>query len=155
MEGIRSKGKKLINQSKRNPHVAIFILLLCLSTSLNSILISSMGLPIFLDSLMRPNDYEIVASEQFKIASQTNPRSAVLIQKQTHPSFSVDQKDTLCSMNLYGLYSLEKPLLVQNESIDSTEIIGKVITFIPPNSIDNFAFAWWQQTKGFIQHLQS
>jgi hypothetical protein len=155
MEGIQKQERKVIDRCTRHPHVIIFCFLLFFSISLNGILISSMGLPIFLDSLMNPADYEIISSEQLRILEQSNTGSAALIQKQTHPSFSIDQKDILCSLDLSGFYTIEQSSLDQNNSTNAIDIIGKVITFIPSNSINSIAFSWWQQTKGFVQHFKS
>lgn len=155
MEGVVKLGNKLINTSIKHPHASIFCFLLCCSIVLNGLLLSSIGLPQLIDSLMHPNEYEIIDSDQFIILDQSKQGSKVLIQKQTHPSFSMDKKDTLCSRNSYGIYIIGKPLIVQNDSIDHIEIIGKVIMFIPDNSIDGIALAWWQQTKGFMQRFQS
>lgn len=155
MKAVAILAHNIINCFRNHPHASIFTFLLCGSIILHGIVISSIGLPLFIDSFMHPNEYELIASDQFIILDHYEQGSKVLIQKQTHPSFSINQNDTLCSRNHFGLYRIEESLTGQNDSITSVEIIGKVIMVIPDNSLESIAIAWYQQTKEFIQQIQA
>lgn len=155
MEGIKRPINQIANKITNHPHISIFCLLLVVSILINSIMISFMGISSFVDSFNNPTDYIFLPSDQLKDSSSQIMHGAAIVQKQSHPFFSMNQTETICIQNAQGTYTIRSQTTRFIDSKDSNQIIGKVITVIPDTPLSMIACLWWKQSIQIINTIDS
>lgn len=155
MEGIKSVTKKILTFISKYPHQSIFCILFIFSILINSVLISYMGIPAFIDSFNNPSKYELLSSDQLTLESSEH-YGAVIIEKQSFDDSSKNNPTGfLCFKSSPGTYTIYSQTREGIDASLSNEFIGEVITVIPDNPVSLFACLWWQQTIEFKNNLLS
>lgn len=155
MEGNNTGTKKFLNNIVNHPHITIFICLLVVSLSFNTVMISSMGFSSFIDSFTNPCEYVLLNQDQLIDENRQLGQFAVIVQKQSHPKFSAHSTEKLCFQHPRGWYTFHSQTTQSMSSSDQGQVIGKVISTIPQNPLSSLSCLWWQKTNQFIQNLKS
>ncbi|MBS3801377.1 MAG: hypothetical protein KGY65_01355 [Candidatus Thermoplasmatota archaeon] len=156
MEGSKRKIIKITNKISKHPHTTVLCLLLLISILVNSMMISFLGLSTFIDSFNHPSDYILLSSDQIKDSSSKIVHGTAVIQKQSHPSFSMNETESLCIENTQGTYIIcsQTTQSIVSKHTTQSRIVGKVITLIPDIPLSKISCLWWQQTIQIIKSIE-
>lgn len=147
--------KKIVKKA-----VKIFIFLLIVN--LPFLTMSSMlSLDVFLDSFENPEQYIFIENDQQIIESNVNEGDYILIQKASHPSFEVNEKDIiiyyeynsgLVCNKVYQTHYLgaTRRYYIENNNgeitdnpVHDAQVIGKVINFIDDTIWNQLSIKLW------------
>lgn len=156
MEGRKRKIIQITNEISKHPHITVLCLLLLLSILVNSMMISFLGLSTFIDSFNHPSDYILLSSDQIKDSSSQLVHGTAVIQKQSHPSFSMNETEPLCIEHTKGTYTIcsQPTQSIVSKHTTQSHIFGKVITLIPDTPLSKISCLWWQQTIQIIRSIE-
>jgi len=155
MEGLWRIKKTIISTGKHHPHHIIFACLLLISIISNSIMISHIGIPTFIDSFTHSEDYLFLSSDQFTTNSMKHSEYALIVQKESLNLTSLNEHQNWCYETTTGCYLIQSQTTHQTDPIESKECIGRVVTRIPSTPFSVFSFEWWQHTIRLLDNVRS
>jgi len=118
-----------------------------------------LGVDTFLDSFENPDSYVYLKDSESISGVKTSQQGYIIIQKIEHPSFSINEKDTVLYFNFEGFLECNKINEVKGvgtfaryymgesssseEPVFKNQIVGKVIKVLDENILTYFSLRIW------------
>ena len=120
-----------------------------------------LGMDIFLDSFEKPEYYLYLSSSRYSISSTSTDKYFMVIQKSTHPDFSLQNGDKIIyytddgKLECYEIKSVNSIGLIKNyrvnkeddeinqNTIYNTQIIGKIVKIVGDNLFNTISMEIW------------
>lgn len=136
MEGLKRKNwKNSLKKTIQNKEIALLVVFILCGIIINGIVLQHLGPTVFIDSFKNPTAYTIV------VTKEGSDKVSFVVQKTSHPDFSVKPNDELFCLTSYGTYDT----IVATSSLGTygDMIIGKIIERHKDNAIEQISFDIW------------
>jgi hypothetical protein len=141
---------------KENIKTAVKTLIFLSITALPFLTLTNViGIDTFLDSFENPENYTYFKNNKYLQSTKIKDRNYIIIQKSDHPSFQIQEGDTImyCTVNgeiachkiyqIYGDETLKKYSIQEKNVVYGDQIIGKVIKTLDNNIWNEFVINIW------------
>jgi len=136
MEGLKRKNwKNGLKKTILTKELALLVFFIVFGTIANGIVLQHLGPTVFIDSFKNPTAYTIV------VTREGPDKVSFVVQKTSHPDFSVKPNDKLFCLTSYGTYDT----IVATSSFGTYDdmVIGKIIERHKDNAIEQISFDTW------------
>ena len=135
MEGLKRKDWTVtLRILFKRKEMMIFVSFIIFGSIINGIVLNHLGPSLFIDSFKNPSDYTVV---EIRNGSESY---CLVVQKSSHPDFSIDQSDELFCVTSFGTYDT---IIAEPGPLNDDHVVGKIVERYSNVGIQAASFSIW------------